>query len=672
MATNSDPKAKFSLVFDDQISTSAKQAGDSIESLRQRIAGGEDAVKNMRAAFNRLRGSTDDVKAAKAELTAKLNAERAAISSASLKLLSSGTTYDAVATKAKKLAQEQEALKKSTDADKAKAMGSAFGAAGGPVAALRDRLQGLKDIAGGAGGKLGLLTFAAVGLVAAAAAVVAAVAAAAYSLGKWIIESANSARSANLLREAWSGTAKNAGNLGTQVDALAAKVPTSKDKINELAIALMKTKLGGQTTVDTLNAVGHASAALGDEAGNKIKEFVERGRLLGRFRLDPREMLEGFGDLKFDDVAKSLAAGMNVSVAAAKKALAEGRVKLGDGAKAMRDAVEAKFGDLNLRKMLDLNVMAEKFKERLANLTSGVNIDPLLKGLSRLSALFDTSSVTGAALKEAISAFGNIMVRTLAASMPFIEMFLKGMILGALDLGIGILKLRNSLRATFGDSKLLAGIDWMNVALSAGKTAVNVIGGAFLLLGAAVAIAVAPFVALFAVWQAGTELGKSMGTAIRKFFLDLDWAAVGRSIPEGLLTGLKMGGKFLFDGVSNLAEDTKKRFKLALGINSPSKVFRGYGEGTAEGYAQGVDRGAPEAARAIDAMVSTPSVGGGSSSSKTTISATSGGATVNFIYQAGPGGSGDAAAQVNESGVRAALVRILQEANINRGAPVAA
>lgn len=667
MATNTE--AKFSLVLDDQVSSAANSAGDSLDSLRQRIAGGEDAIKNMRAAFNRLRGSTDDVKAAKAELTAKLNAERSAISSASLQLLKSGTTYDSVAAKAKKLASEQDALKKSTSADKAKSMSSAIGAAGGPVSMLSGKLGALKDIAGGAGGKMGLLTFAAAGLIGAVVALAAAAASAAYSLAKFVVSTVDGERSANLLREAWSKSAGNAMNLGTQVDALAEKVPTSTEKLNELAIALMKSKLGGQATVDAFNAVGQASAALGDEAGGKIKEFIERGRMMGRFRIDPSEMLEGFGNLNFDDVAKALAKNMGTTVEAARLALRQGRVKLADGAKAMRDAVEQTFGDINQRKMMSIGGLSDQLQKKFGMLTRGINVDSLLVGLNKLVGLFDTSTQTGAALKSMLQITSTVMGKLLVVAMPFVEKFLYGLVLGALDAGIAVLKLRNWLVKTFGGSDMFKGIDMMNVALETGRIALGAVAGVLAIMAVGIGAAVVSFVMMYQTIKKVVDVASDAWDKLKGIFDSLDFAAVGKSIPDGLVDGLKMGAKGLFDGVTNLADETKKRFKTALGIASPSKVFAGYGENTAEGYAQGVDRGAPEAARAVDSMVTTPS-GSNSASAKASTTATAGNVSVTFVYQAAAGASGDVASQVNESSVRAALVKIIQEANISRGVPV--
>jgi hypothetical protein len=665
-------EAKFSLVLEDQVSSAANQAGDSLDSLRQRIAGGEDAIKNMRAAFNRLRGSTDDVKAAKAELTAKLNSERDAISAANLKLLKSGTTYDSVAAKAKKLAGEQSALKKTADTDKAKAFGAALGAAGGPVASLKAKLSSLTDVIGGEGAMMGIAT---AGVAAFAAAIVAmgvAIAAGIVKLSQWIIVSADARRSLGLDREVWAGSVKNANNLGTQIDALAEKVPTSKAALNGLANSLMKLKLGGQATVDTFNAVGQASSTLGDEAANKIQDFITRGRLMGRMQIDPREMLEGFGDLNFDDVAKALAKNTKKTVEAARLELRMGRTKLGDGAKAMRDAIEQKFGGINLRKMMSLEVMSQKLHEKLAELTDGVSIEPLLKGLSNLAKLFDTSTVTGAALKEGITAFGNVMVRALAASLPFVEMFLKGMIIAALDAGIAVLRLRNWLVKTFGGSSLLSGIDSMKLALDAGKLAIQALGVAIVLTAGFLAAVAAPFLIVGGIVLGVTYAFYKVTEAVKSayaYMSSIEWSKVGSDIVDGLVNGLKEGAGKLYDAVRSLGDGIKDAFTGKLKIHSPSRVFFGYGENIDEGAAKGVEHNG-RAQGAVDGMVSTPS--GGGSAGKATTSAAAGNVVVNFIYQAAGGAGGDVASQVNESGVRAALVKIIQEAAIGRGVPVSA
>src|SRR5260221_299070 len=169
-------------------------------------------------------------------------------------------------------------------------------------------------------------------------------------------------------------TAVAAGNIellkaGVSYDKLA-EVPKAKTALNDLAISLDKSTRGtflqGQVLVDTYNAVAQAQAAAGDETANKVREVLERGKLTGLVGINPMELI-GSG-IDFGDISSALAGQMHVSVQDAQNALLQGRVKLSDAAEAMRTAVEARFGKLNLAKMLSLDVLEQKFHENLAAL----------------------------------------------------------------------------------------------------------------------------------------------------------------------------------------------------------------------------------------------------------------------------------------------------------------
>jgi hypothetical protein len=607
------------------VETNADQAADSVEGLRDQILSGTESIRAMNATLKLLRGSSDEVTAAKAKLKAQVTATQDRISASTLALVKEGTSFDAVAQKAKRFAEEQKKLAeqvKKDEAAKAKerttSLTAAISQAGGPVASLRDKFAALKSITGESSAAMGLVTLAAAGTIAVVAALSAAVVAASISLGKFILTSANAARSANLAREAWSN-----------------KVPTSKAALNELAISLMKSKLGGQATVDTFNAVAQASAALGDEAGGKIKDFIERSRMIGRVRIDPREMLEGFGNLNFDDVARSLADGMHVSVAAASKALREGRVKLGDGAKAMKDAVEKKFGDLNLRKMLDLNVMSEKLDEKLAHLTDGVKLDALLKPMGELGKLFDESTVTGAQLKSLVTAFGTGMVTELTKAIPLIKATFEGLVIGSLHAYIGFLKLRNQFQKTFGPDTL-KNVDLLGDALWAAEQPGIALGNALEKVAAAM---------------------KVVDKAVHGDFS-------GSAIVKGILAGINGGGTDVELATKLLAVKAKDGFKNELEIHSPSKAFFRYGKALPEGAAGGVEDGSPKAQAAVADMIDVPSSPRGGSSS----SARGGSPVVNVHLHVDGAGAG-VAKQIEESGILKQLTKAVLDALLGAGIP---
>lgn len=650
------------------VETNAAAAADSIESFRDVITDANGEIKAMQGTLRQLRGTSDDVKAAKAQLTAKIDALKGSVSAASLALVKQGTSYDAAAAKEKKLLEQTkkleaekqkaaEAAKKDAEGlakKKIDALSGAFSKAGGPIGALKGKIEALKDTFGESSSASSILAVGVGALVAAVAAFTVAVAAGVVSLAKWVLTSADAARNANLLREAWSGTAENAGRLGDQVDLLASKVPTSKAALNELAISLMKNKIGGQATVDALNAVGQASAALGDEAGNKLKDFITRARMVGRVQINPMEMLEGFGNLDFKDVAGALAKNMKISVVDASKALAQGRVKLGDGAKAIRDAVEKRFGDINLRKMMSFEVMAEKLREKLASLTKDVKLEPLLKPMSELGKLFDGTTVTGQMLKKLVTEFGNGAVKALTAAIPLAKSFFQGMVIGSLTAYIAFLKLRNATKDIF-DTKTLQGIDGAKLAIEGGTLAAYGLIAAVGVTAAVVGAAVAPFVLL----AAAMTLPQKAGAAIVEYFKSVDWMEIGTAIPSGILAGVKAGASFLLDGMQTMAKDTKNVFAKAIGFASPAKAFKPAGKGIPQGVEAGVEQGKPDLNQTVSQMVDIPRGGSG------------GGSGVEVHVHVHGGGPGPSAAQiVQQPSFQAALAKAVDDLLISFGLPV--
>lgn len=614
MAGTGTNTAKLSLDLESNAAEVSDSVAKGLEKVRSQAEASQAKIADYSASLKRLKGNSDEVKSAKAQLTAKINSEKDALSAANLQLLKSGTSYEKLTAKAKKLKEAQEELKKKTASGGAASQGFGKGleAVGGPASDLKGKLSGLTDLLGGAEGAEGLAALGAAALAAAILLVVVAVAAGAIALSKWIVMSANAARTANLFREAATGSAQNALNLGTQIDALARKVPTAKAELNTMAIEMAKGGIEGQTLVDTLNAVGQASAALGNDAGAKLKEFIDRGRLSQRFQVAPIE-LKGTG-INIDDLAGSLAKDLGIQIGEAKQRLAQGKISLAQGAKAMREAVESKLGGINLRRMLDLNVLSEKFKEKLEELTHDVNLEPLLKGFAKLSALFDENSYTGYVLKQAITSIGNSLGTTFEKAVPYMIQFIKGLILASLDIVLAFYQVRNALKGAFGDNTALSNIDWMTTALEVGKLAVYTFVAGIVLMGAAVALALAPFVWLgIKVYEVTIGLIDAF-KYVYNWFGTIDWSATGKGIIDGLVKGLKGGAAWLVDTVKGLADKVKNTFKDALGIKSPSKVFAEYGSFTAQGFAQGVDDGSPEAQGAVNGMASiAPAQSGGSS-----------------------------------------------------------
>jgi hypothetical protein len=597
-------QARFAINLEGNASQVAASTGDALQDLRKSIVGSQDAIKAMSGDLRRLRGNSDDVKTAKETLKNKIEAEKAAISAATIAISKQGVTLDKLSDEAKKAAAAQEKLKNAQEklkADKANRLNAAITAGGGPVADLASKFKALDEVLGGSNALMAAGTFAAVGLVAAIAAVTVAVLAGVVAFAKWVVEAGNAARTAGLMREAALGSAEQAANLGTQVDALAGKLATPKTKLNELATDLSKmSRLTGPEIVDTFNAVGQASEAMGDTVGNKFKDILTRGQRFQRLQINPFE-LQGTG-VEFKDVAEQLAKNTGRSVKDAQQALFQGRVKLDVGAKAIRDVIEKRFGEVNAKKLLDVGVQFEKLKEKIGLLATGVHLEPLLKAMSTLFDLLDPSkTVTGAALKELVTIIGNDLVGAMTKGAPVGKSFFKGMVIGALELVLGFYKAKTALKP-FQDA-----LPSLKTAGELGKLAMYGLGAA---LGV---VALALAASALAIGQMTKQLRDvlDIGGKLRADFSSGDWTSVGADLVKGLIAGIVPGGADIVDAVSTLGKKAKQALKDELGIHSPSTVFAELGEHTAAGFAQGIDEGSGGASSAASSMVQVPGGGKG-------------------------------------------------------------
>jgi hypothetical protein len=619
----------------------AKTTANAMQGLRKRIAEGRSALEGLNnelKALKTAKGSADAINA----LKAKIDEQKAASKGATTELKKQSESFRE-ATKAAK-AQRDEAKKLKESLDKAKAAAKAA-----REQKWKAQEESMKALNGAVLGVVGVLVTLAAGFIAAGVAA-----------AKFVIGGADAARSVGLLREAaMNGNAQWGKNFGEQVDALARQVPTSKEKINELGISLAKSRIGGQIWVDTLNAVTQASAALGDDAGNALKGFIERGRQFNRFQLNPLEMV-GTG-IDFKDVAEALSKSMHVGVKDATQALFEGRVKLADGAAALRAAVEKKVGGVNLRQMLSLENLTKKIGESFDELTAGIDLEPMLKGFKEIANTFSITTTSGQALKGIVEVIGKELGGAFVAATPLAKKFIYGAIIGAQELVIGYLQVRNSLRKTFGDSEVTKNVDVLTIALKAGKAAAYGIAAAMTVVAAAAALAAAPFVAA----AAATTAFQSAGEATGKWFRENDWGAIGTGIVDGLVKGLKAGAGALFDAVKFLAKGVATSFKMTLGIQSPSKVFAEFGKNTTAGYVKGVEQGSDDAQGAVNSMVGVPSAGGGGGRA-------SGGApiTINLTINASGGDAKAVAAAVSDESILEQITKVILEAVQGGGIPV--
>jgi len=75
---------------------------------------------------------------------------------------------------------------------------------------------------------------------------------------------------------------------------------------------------------------------------------------------------------------------------------------------------------------------------------------------------------------------------------------------------------------------------------------------------------------------------------VMRFFKGINLRKIGRDIIQGLINGISSLKDRVLKKAQEIADGIKRRIKSALGIESPSKVMKGYGKNTAEGFIIGL------------------------------------------------------------------------------------
>ncbi len=295
------------------------------------------------------------------------------------------------------------------------------------------------------------------------------------------------------------------------------------------------------------------------------------------------------------------------------------------------------FQALMAQRALSFDKQVERLHKNLANLFSGLRIEGFLSKIAELAKLFSQSTASGRALKVLVEALLQPMIDAFDYLAPIARRFFQGLVIAALELTIVVLRVRNWLRRTFGDSEIFGKIDALSLALEAGR--IVFIGLAAAVVTSALAIgALVVGVGLLAAIVVGTALvmaspfilvGAAIygliraGMAVYEWFVGVDWSALGSAIVDGIRNGITAGAEALLASVRGLASGAESTLRSALGIQSPSRVFAELGVQVSRGFATGVDAGAPDVGRAVVDLAGIPRVAaddiGASSAQGTTI-----------------------------------------------------
>jgi len=556
----------------DRAARAAEKLGQQVAAAAAKVASLRDAeTGELGAGYLKAASSLQTLQAKHATATASASAlaaalqtEGAALDALKAKASAAEQAHEQLATSTKGLEGQLEetaaATKKATDAaagsGKVNELGEAFGRLGGPVGAAGQKLagfvEGIQKLGGAAGTGAGAF-------LALTTVVVALAAAMAYAIAKtaiWAVGLADTARSASLTTQALEKTGDSMVGIGKSISSVQDATGLATDQLQGLAKQLRDAKVSAADMPAALRAVAMAESALGAGAA---AELVEQ--------------------------------------------LKSGKKSAGDLAKEM----ESKFGGIVAKKMLSLDASALKLKKNLGETFGGLNIEGLLGGLSRMVGLLDSNTASGRAVKFLFETMFQPLIDGAAAALPKVERFLLGVAIGALKIYIALKPAIAAVKEFMGAGDE-GGFDWLKVGEYAAIGLAAAIGAA----GVAFGLAAAPFVALArvasSVYSAIMMLPAPLRSlpALLSAIGEIDLGGLGTNIVMGLVSGLLGGLPGVVSAMLSLGDAAISALKSKLQIFSPSKVFEGFGDNTAAGFAKGVEGGTGDAQGAVEEMVTVP------------------------------------------------------------------
>src|SRR5678815_144444 len=220
--------------------------------------------------------------------------------------------------------------------------------------------------------------------------------------------------------------------------------------------------------VDGTAALGPMGLAISGVVAALTASFAVLGAVglgifkLGEFAIGAQESLEGVSQEAINVAKRSPIARTEIAK------LSDELEKTGLHGAALEAAleklIEKKYGKEATKSMMGLSVQIAKAKENAALLFTGVKTGPLLEAVSKLLAFFDASTVEGQALKQLIETLLNPIIDGIGKAGPAAKRFFQGMLIGALEVAIGILLLKKRFQELTGiNLGPLSKIDWTKI-----------------------------------------------------------------------------------------------------------------------------------------------------------------------------------------------------------------
>lgn len=598
MSTTTE-RAVFAVELKDESSRPARDAAQALVELRDRLDAGVKKLREMQAAMNRLKGGSNVSIEAVRGLKAAIDAQKASVSSMQARYLELGGTFEAATKPA------AGALDRLTEA---------AGSVNSPIAGVLQRLTSLRALVVGSplvATVLGLAT-AVLAVGAASIAVAAATAALTVQLVRYALASADARRTEVLrleglmtLRAYNRGAAGSARELVGAIDRVTAASALGRDAIGGYAEQLYRAGFRGSELNTALEAVGTTASVQGERYAQRFVHMARVTRMAG------------------------------------------GSVR------ELADRVRLSIGGLAQRQALGFNAQMTRLRENFAHLFDDLDIEPALRGLRSITSLFSQQHAFGRALSLIFRTLFNPLLRGSEDAGRFMRRFLMGMMLTTLRLSLVVLRARNAFVRTFG-SETTNEVEMLRLALWGGALAAAYLAVSLLPAVAAIAVLgaviLAPIVGMYALMQAGIELGQWLESA------HPEWVKAGRDLVDGFVTGITDRFEAARAAVSVLGTSAAQALRDALEIRSPSRVFARLGAQIPAGLAEGIEAGSAQSTGAASEMVQAPAI--------TTRGPSSAGVTIGELHVHASGG-----AQEIAEAVRDALVAALRGIATEDGVP---
>lgn len=542
--------ATFALDIETNASDVARTAG-ALEELRTTIKGDLDALREMNQALRNLKGSGATSADTISKLKDQITATKARVGQNQQAFISLGGSFRRVA---KGGAEASGGLKELLTA--AKAMP-------GPVGTMTGRIERLSSLLGG-----GVI---AVGVLAITAALIALGAAAIYagaSLAMYALQQADARRSELL-----------------QLEGL------SKVRNYWLELAGLQQRAADSSTFlqGAIDQVASSSALGRDRIGEMTSELYRAGLRSGNLQA----ALQGLA------IVESTQGRQQAEIF---KARALSAALFGQSIKRLSDDVKARLGGIAKAQLLSLGVQIAKLHESFGRLFGDIKIEKLLTALSSVTELFSQSTASGQALKLLAETVLQPIADWIGAHGILVRRFIQGMILGMLDLAIGVGEVRLWFKRTFGDTDLFKGLDTANFALNIGIGLVFGLAGAFGALGVSLLVVEAPLLIIMGVLgilaYAGYKALEGLNAAYTAIS-QLDWGPLGTGLIDGIVNGLLGGIPAIIKAVGNVASAAREAWRSMWDMHSPSRIAARESLNIPRGQAEGIDAGRPLVVRAM-------------------------------------------------------------------------